>query len=290
MVMSRATLARYYRLTKPGIIYGNALPTIAGFGLASRGHISLERLIAVLVGQSLVIAAACVMNNYIDRGIDQAMTRTKQRALVTGTISGRHALTFGVILLALGLTVLTYGTNWLTVAVGLTGFVVYVWPYSITKRHGRFGTIVGSIAGAMPPVAGYTAVTSHFDLAAVILFAILVLWQMPHFYAIAMYRLDDYTAANIPVLPARRGLAITRRRISFYITAFTVAVVSLSLFGYAGVTYAIVAGTLGLAWLGRGMRLAATTTDVQWARKMFGFSLLVLTGWCAVTSIAHWLP
>src|SRR5665213_109625 len=125
----------YYQLVKPGIVYANAMAAAAGFFLASRGHVVLLRLVAVLVGTSLVVAAGCVFNNYIDREIDKKMKRTKKRALVSGLVSGRKALLYGVVLVLVGFAALVSGTNWQTVGVGLLGLIFYVVVYSFGKRR-----------------------------------------------------------------------------------------------------------------------------------------------------------
>ncbi len=280
----------YYALTKPGIIYGNAINTSAGFFLASAKHVEWLTLPAVLVGSSLVIASGCVLNNYIDRDIDNHMPRTKKRALVRGDVSGRSALIFGAILGAAGFTELSIFTNWLTVGVGLLGYFFYVVMYSLWwKRRSSFGTIVGSVSGAVPPVAGYVAVTNHLDAAAVLLFAILVLWQMPHFYAIAMYRRDEYAAAKVPVLSVTRGMARTRRSILVYIACFTVACAMLTVLGYTGYIYLGVMLLVGLAWLGKGMCIWRLSNQA-WGRKMFLFSLTVTLATALLLSIGARLP
>ncbi len=225
----------YYQLTKPGIIYGNAITTVAGFFLASKGHFNLGLFLAALIGISLVIASGCVFNNYIDKDLDATMERTKNRALVTGAISVRGAIVFGAILGLLGLATLGLLTNTLTAEIALLGLFFYVVLYSLAKRRSVYGTIVGSISGAVPPVVGYCAVTGRFDLGALILFLILVFWQMPHFYAIAIFRQQDYTAAGLPVLPVVKGLRTTKIHILFYILAFTIAAAALYIFKFAGI-------------------------------------------------------
>jgi len=262
----------------------------AGFLLASKGHINLGLLVATLVGLSLVVGSSCVFNNYIDRGIDAKMSRTKRRALVTQSISARSAIIYAVILGLAGSVLLGFYTNALALGLALFGFFAYVVMYGIGKRRSVHGTVVGSISGALPPVVGYTAVTGRLDAGAVILFLILVLWQMPHFYAIAIYRLDDYAAAKIPVLPLASGLRATKIQILVYIGAFMLATGVLNLFGYAGVTYLVVTLGLGAAWLVLGLRGFKSGNDELWARKMFRFSLLVITGWCIMISLNSLLP
>lgn len=258
--------------------------------LASRGEIHFWGLVALLAGVALVIASACVVNNYIDRGIDQKMARTKNRALVKGIISGRNALIYAGTLGLAGFAVLIAYTNLLTVLLGIIAFVVYVAAYGVAKRRTVYGTIVGSISGAMPITAGYTAVTGSFDTGALLLFTILVVWQMPHFYAIAMYRYNDYAQARLPVLPIKQGMRAAKQHILAYIIVFVLATLALTAFGYTGYVYAGVMTLLGAAWLQKATHGFKTPDDTRWARKMFGFSLLVLLGFSFMISITAWLP
>lgn len=280
----------YYELAKPGIIYGNVLSAVAGFLLASKWHISLSLFIGVLVGTSLVIASACVFNNYIDRSIDEAMARTQKRALVQGVITPVHALIYATILGAVGFCILILWTNWLVVLIGAIAFIDYVVFYGIAKRHSPWGTIVGSVSGSAPLVAGYVAYTGVFDAGAAILFAIMTAWQMPHFYTIGMFRAGDYKAAGLPILPVARGMHTTKIRIIGYIVAFNIAIVALKIAGYAGYTFLVVMLIFGLVWLWRAILGLKTSNDVRWARKTFFFSLLVLLAFCASAAVGSILP
>ncbi|HUD07130.1 MAG TPA: heme o synthase [Candidatus Saccharimonadales bacterium] len=283
------TLKTYYRLTKPGIIYGNLITATGGFLLASKGHIHFLLLLETLIGISLVIGSGCVFNNYIDRGIDKKMSRTSKRALVIGDLSSRAAIIYGTVLGILGTLILSVYTNWLTVCIGLIAFLVYVVFYGISKRRSVHGTVVGSIAGAAPITAGYCAVTGQFNGAAVILFLILVLWQMPHFYSIAMYRFDDYKNAGLPVLPVKKGMYATKLRIIIYIIAYAVAVSLLSIFGYAGYSYLVVTLAFALVWLWLGLKGFRTSNDKLWARRMFFFSLIVIIALPVMLSLNAYL-
>ncbi len=243
-----------------------------------------------MVGMSLVIASGCVFNNYIDRSIDAKMKRTMYRATVTGKISGSQALIFATILGILGFVALALGTNWLTVLVGAVGLVDYVIIYGFVKRKSVHSTLVGSISGAVPPVAGYVAVTNNFDMAAVLLFLIMAVWQMPHFYAIAINRRKDYAAAHLPVLPVKEGIVATKRQIFIYILLFVVTSSLLTVKGYTGVVYLTLMLALGLVWLKKASDGFKTTDDSRWARQVFRFSLIVLLGWCILLSCNAWLP
>jgi protoheme IX farnesyltransferase len=175
------------------------------------------------------------------------------------------------------------------VAIGLIAFLDYVVFYGVAKRSSRYGTQVGSIAGAAPVTAGYCAAYGHFNLAAAILFIILVLWQMPHFYAIAINRLKDYKTANIPVLPAVKSIAVTKKEILIYITGFILANIALTVAGYAGFIYLMVMSVLGLAWLGLGLKGFKKSSKV-WARQMFICSLVVILFLSIMLSIGSVVP
>ncbi|HSD56292.1 MAG TPA: heme o synthase, partial [Candidatus Saccharimonadales bacterium] len=222
--------------------------------------------------------------------IDKKMARTKERALVQGTISSKHALLFAVILTALGLGILETFVNTLTVWLGILGLFFYVVLYGISKRKTVYGTVVGSVSGALPPVAGYCAVTGQFDTGAAILFLILTFWQMPHFYAIAMYRHDDYAKAGLPVLPVSQGMKAAKIHIITYSFAFLLATLALTAYGYTGYAYAIIMGLLGIVWIWKGVAGFKTINDKLWGRKMFLFSLIVLTSFSVLISLDWLLP
>lgn len=273
-------------LTKPGIILGNIITTAGGFALASRGQIDYMLFLVTLIGLGLIIASAGVFNNYIDRFADAKMERTKNRPFAKGTISTFKGLIFGAILGISGVAVLAQGTNLLTVIVAITGFLVYLVPYAFMKYHSFYGTLVGSIAGGIPPVVGYCAVSNSFDIGALLIFAILVLWQMPHFFAIAIYRMEDYAAASIPVLPVEKGMLKTKFQMVLYIIVFIVAASMLTVVGLTGYLYGVIVTLLGLSWLGLCLRGFYTDADHEkdksWAHEMFSFSLVVIMGLCLV--------
>jgi protoheme IX farnesyltransferase len=236
-----------------------------------------------LSGLALTIASACICNNYLDRRIDQNMERTASRGLASGAIPIQNALLLAAVLGTVGLCMLIWYVNLLVAALGIFAFIAYVIVYGAAKRRSVHGTVIGSISGALPPVAGYCAVSGHIDLAAVLLFLIVTAWQMPHFYAIALYRMSDYKAASIPVLPLVKGTRTTQLHILYYIGLYIVAVAGLYLFGYASLVYLLINVGLGLAWLMigiRGLQIRSSAQIVAWGRQTFGFSLLVITGFC----------
>jgi protoheme IX farnesyltransferase len=276
----------YLLLTKPGIIFGNLVSVAGGFFLASKGNIDIPLFIATCMGVSLVIASGCVLNNCIDRDIDSKMERTKNRALVRGIISPSVAAIYGWLLGIAGIALLYATSNLLTVLFSVIGFVIYVGVYSLyLKRHSVYGTLVGSLSGAAPPVIGYCAASGQFDIGAAILLIIFSLWQMPHSYAIAIFRLKDYTAASIPVLPVKEGISKTKRHIVLYILAFAIAAIMLTISGYAGNHYLAVAATIGIYWLGMALAGYKTSNDQKWAKKLFAFSIVAITALSIMMSV-----
>ncbi|MEJ2715612.1 MAG: heme o synthase [Deltaproteobacteria bacterium] len=270
-------IKNYLLVAKPGIIFGNLISAAAGFFLASRGRVDGVALPATLIGISLVVASACILNNCIDRNIDRKMSRTRDRALAKGLISVKIAVSYATILGIAGLALLWAATNPLPVVIVLAGLVIYVGLYSLyMKRNSIYGALIGSLAGAMPPLAGYCAVTGRFDMGAVILLSIFSLWQMPHCYAIAVFRLDDYTAAAIPILPVKQGTAAAKRHIVGYILAFMAATLLLTLGGYTGYSTFAVATVLGLCWLYMAWSGYAASDERLWAKKLYIFSILTI--------------
>jgi protoheme IX farnesyltransferase len=163
------------------------------------------------------------------------------------------------------------------VVIVLAGLTIYVGVYSLyLKRHSVYSALIGSLAGATPPLAGYCAVTGRFDLGAVTLLSIFSLWQMPHCYAIAVFRFDDYTAAAIPVLPVKRGTAAAKKHMVGYILAFMAATLMLTVGGYTGYSTLAVATGLGLSWLYMAWSGYQASDERLWAKKLFIFSILTI--------------
>ena len=285
-------IKRYLQVTKPGIIFGNLISVIGGFLLASKGSINFTLFLASLVGVSLVVASGCVFNNVIDRDIDRKMERTRNRVLVKGLISAKTSLVYATLLGIAGFALLYFGANPLAMWLSVAGFIVYVGIYSLyMKRHSVYGTLIGSLSGAAPPVIGYCAVSNEFDAGALILLAIFSLWQMPHSYAIAIYRFKDYQAANIPVLPVVKGISVAKNHITLYILAFMIATLMLSLGGYAGYKYLVVAAAVSVWWLGMALTgYKSSNDDRVWARKLFVFSIVAITALSVMMSVDFMTP
>ncbi len=272
---------KFLSVTKPGIIFGNLIAVLGGYFLASPHPLQLSTLFFTLVGISLVIASGCVFNNVYDRDIDRIMERTKNRVLAKDELSPTIALVYATLLGLAGFLILFIYTNLLTVIVTAVGFVGYAVIYSVLlKRRSILSTPIGAIAGAVPPVAGYCAITNQFDMGAIIAFLILFFWQMPHFYAIAIYRLEDFKAVSLPVLPLRKNIRYTQFAIMAYILPFTLVSVLPSVFHYANDFYFGVALCFGMMWFALGLKDFNITDKKRWARKMFSFSIINLTVLC----------
>lgn len=278
-------IATYYKLTKPGIVYGNAITAAAGFLLAFNHPFDPYLFASMLFGISLVMASACVFNNYIDRNIDKAMSRTKKRAFADRAISVSHALSFAGLLGLSGFGLLIIYTNLLAVAAAATGFFMYVVIYGISKRKTVYATEIGSVAGAMPIVTGYLSASGQVNSAVALLFAAMVLWQMPHFYAIALYRSKDYAAANLPVLPLVKGVSYTKRRMVIYLTAYILTLPLLTMAGHTGYIYMFTIIGFALYWLLQMLKGFSVENTEIWARYMFKLSLIVLLTFSFLISI-----
>jgi len=190
----------------------------------------------------------------------------------------RAAIFYATLLGIAGTALLWTSTNMLCVSIVLTGFTIYVGLYSLyLKRNSIYGTLIGCLAGAAPPLAGYCAVAERFDMGALILLSIFGLWQMPHCYAIAVYRFKDYVAAGIPVFPVKQGIPAAKRHITGYILVFLGATMMLTFGGYTGYSYLAVAMVMGLIWLRMAWSGFKTSHDRVWAKKLMVFSVLTVT-------------
>ncbi len=264
-------------LIKPGIVLANLVSVTGGFGLASRGQLVWSLLNATLCGSALILSAGCVLNNLIDRDIDQLMNRTRQRPLVQGRITPIQAFLWGTLLLGSGVWVLAHFTNTLTLAISLVGIFIYVGLYSLYfKRHSWLGVWIGSIAGAIPPLMGYTAVTHHLGLEAGVLLLIFCLWQIPHAHAVALLHLEDYRQAGVRLLPITHGVKLVRQRMPYYISAFLLASLLLFFYGLTGRFYLFTMMTVGIGWLSTTWNMRHQRHLKTWARGHFLFSILAI--------------
>ncbi|MCG9628990.1 heme o synthase [Vibrio mediterranei] len=280
-------LKNYLTITKPGIIFGNMVSTAAGFFLAAKSeHVDITLFFAALVGVGLVIASGCVVNNIFDRDIDQKMERTKYRDLVQGYVNMDVAFVYALFLLLVGTALLYQMTNPLSAVVVLIGYVFYVFFYTMWyKRHSVYGTLIGSISGAVPPLVGYLAVTNYLSVESVLLFLLFCLWQMPHSYAIAIFRMEDYRQAGIPVLPVKEGLNKANQHIRHYVLAFCAVAAALFFVGEANYEYLIVVGAMSAFWARVTFRDMNSSNYIDWSKAVFKVSLLVVTSFSGVLGL-----
>ena len=271
-------IRNFISLVKPGIIFGNLITVCGAFFLASRGDVNYYSLVYLILSVFFIVGSGCVFNNIIDVDIDKLMDRTKDRVLVRGLISKHHAFIYGCILAIIGVFILYYTLNRLTLFICLAGFFVYVFIYSLwLKRSSSLGVIIGSISGSLPPVIGYCSVSNKLNLESLILFSILTFWQMPHFYAISIFRYDDYLKAKIPVLAIRKGLEYTKYCMLIYIILFFLANYLLYYFSYAGKIFLLASVFLCLYWICLWFKGLNNLNNVKWAKSMFFLSVIILS-------------
>jgi protoheme IX farnesyltransferase len=281
----------YLQLIKPGITLSNTISGVAGFFLAaSFVAFSWTAFVGAIGGIAFIIASACVMNNILDRDIDKRMKRTAKRDVANGVISIPKALVFGIAMGIIGFGLLAFLTNTLTVLLGIVAYVWYVAIYGLAKRTTVYSTLIGGVAGALPPVAGYTALTGNIDAGAIVLFLILFFWQMPHFYAIAMFRQSDYASAKLPVWSVKYGMKSSKLQILLFTIVFAIVFALPTVFNYTGVVYLV--GSLALSgyWLYKGISVYNKVDDIKWARTMFGVSLLVMLSMSLLIAVGGYLP
>ncbi|CAH8707696.1 heme o synthase [Paenibacillus thiaminolyticus] len=267
----------FIQLTKPGIIRSNLMAAFAGFWVAAKWDIPWLTLLWMLVGTTLVLASSCVFNNYFDRDFDMKMERTKKRALPEGRLKPNTVLGYAIILGAAGLAVLFGLVNVLSGVVGIAGMFFYVVIYTLwLKRTSTWSTSVGGISGAMPPVIGYVAVTGQIDMGAVLLFALLFLWQPPHFWALGIRRVEEYRAAGYPLLPVVKGITRTKWQMIPYVVLLLPVSWLFYSYGYTGIIYGILGTIINAIWLFICIAGFRAKDTEAWAKKNFIWSINVL--------------
>jgi protoheme IX farnesyltransferase len=201
VVARRAVVADYLELTKPRITLMVMMTALVGYVMGARGPVDLSRLALALAGTGLVAGGASALNMLLERRTDALMLRTRNRPIPAGRLRGSEALVFGLGLTLAGLAVLRFGAGGLAAAVALLTWATYLFAYTPLKTRTSLSTIVGAFPGALPPVIGWTAARGQLEPGAVVLFAILFLWQIPHFLAIAWIYREDYARGGLPMLP-----------------------------------------------------------------------------------------
>jgi heme o synthase len=279
MSPTRRTLAKakaFVMLTKPRIIELLLVTTVPTMIVAEQGLPGFGLMVVTVVGGTLAAGGANTFNMYIDRDIDALMERTQGRPLVTGAVSPRSALVFGLMLEATAFVLLWSGANLLSAVLAVSACLFYVFVYSMwLKRTSKQNIVIGGAAGAVPALVGWSAVTDSLALAPWLLFGVIFFWTPPHFWALAIKYSDEYEAASIPMMPSVAGLRYTAKQMVWY----TAVVIGLSLWFHAaagtGWIYLAVAVLAGAAFLVHTVKLFRAPDALQ-AMKVFGYSITYL--------------
>jgi heme o synthase len=276
LAAARPVWADYVELVKPRITLMVVMTTFVGFVVAQRGPLPLGRLAATLLGTALVAAGSATMNMLLERRTDALMHRTRNRPLPAGRLRGAEALGWGLLLSAVGLAILFFRAGPLPAAVALATWTSYLFLYTPLKTRTSLATVVGALPGALPPVIGWTAATARLEPGAFVLFAIMFLWQIPHFLAIAWIYREDYARGGLPMLPVLdpEGRMTGRQAVANSL-ALTLISLTPAVAGLAGRLYVIGAALLGFAFTGVAV-YAAVARSTPAARKLFLASLLYL--------------
>lgn len=274
------------QLTKPGVTRMVLLTTAIGAILAP-GPVQLPRLAITVAATAAVVGAANALNMYLERDVDASMSRTRQRPIPSGRIAPETALWFGVILASGGLVALTFLVGWLPGLLCSVALLSYVLVYTPLKRVTPFALHVGTIPGAMPPLIGWAAMTGSVSWPALSVFAVLLVWQIPHFLAIAIFRAEEYAAAGLAVYPQVHGVPRAKRAVLAYSCLLLAVSLLPALAGLGGAIYVTVASALGLAQIVVAARGFSAPELRRWAGGLFLATLpylLVVYGCLALTA------
>ena len=280
----------YLALCKPKVVSLIVFTAIVGMFLATPGMVPLQALIFGTLGIGLASASAAAINHVVVHKIDSVMARTRRRPLPRGYVNTQSAVAFSFILGGLSMFILVQFVNVLTAVLTLVSLIGYGFIYSLyLKRATPLNIVIGGAAGAAPPVLGWTAVTGALDAHALLLFLIIFAWTPPHFWALAIYRREEYASADIPMLPVTHGVEFTRLHILLY----TIVLFIVCLFPYliymSGLLYLIGAVLLNVGFMYYAVRMQIDHSD-RLAMKTFKYSVWYLMALFAVLLIDHHVP
>ncbi|MEW1953672.1 heme o synthase [Terrabacter sp. NPDC080008] len=279
----RFLLGQYVSLMKPRIIELLLITTIPVMFLAEQGVPNLWLVVATVLGGTLSAGAANTLNCYIDRDIDAVMHRTSRRPLVTGTITPRGALVFGVALAVASTLWLGLLVNWLSAGLALAALLFYVLGYTLVlKRRTSQNIVWGGAAGCMPVLIGWSAVTNSLSWSAFILFLVIFFWTPPHYWPLSMRYKDDYANAHVPMLPVVERFVVVAKQVVAYSWAMVLTSLALIPVQHVGWVYTVAALVSGALFLGEAHRLlgrarAGAAEDVLKPMRLFHFSITYLT-------------
>jgi protoheme IX farnesyltransferase len=279
----------YIELCKPKVVALMLLTMVVGMFLAVPGGIAPSLFFNALIGVALCASSAAAINHMLDRHIDTIMARTKKRPVAQGRVTVKQALIFAIAIGAIGLFILTVYVNQLTAILTFVTLIGYALVYTgYLKRATPQNIVIGGLAGAAPPLLGWTAVTNHLDGQALLLVLIIFTWTPPHFWALAIYRFDDYKDAKIPMLPVTHGIAFTRLSILLYsLLLFSVTLLPYAV-GMSGLVYAVGATLLSGRFLQWAWRLYRHHQP-RIAMQTFRFSIVYLMILFVLLLVDHYL-
>ena len=280
---------QYLELTKPRVVALIVFTAIIGMFLAVPGMVPLQALLAGTVGIWLAAASAAAINHLIDQRIDRLMARTAHRPLATGALTPMQVLVFAIALGALSMAILVVLVNPLTALLTFGSLIGYAIVYTAwLKRATPQNIVIGGAAGAAPPLLGWAAVTGQVHPYALLLFLIIFVWTPPHFWALAIFRRDDYSRAQVPMLPVTHGVEYTRWHVLFYTVLLVIATVLPYLTGMSGLFYLGGALVLGAGFLYYAAVLMNPPNEL-FAMKVFNYSIIYLMALFAFMLIDHYI-
>jgi protoheme IX farnesyltransferase len=273
----RRRVAAYVALTKPRIIELLLITTVPTMVVAEKGLPSLWLVVATVFGGTLAAGGANAVNMYVDRDIDRIMQRTKNRPLVTGTVSPRNALVFAIALEVVAFAWMWAFVNLLSAVLAVAACLFYVFVYTLwLKRTSKSNIVIGGAAGAVPVLIGWSSVTGRLDWAPVVLFAVIFYWTPPHFWALAIRYRDDYAAVNVPMLPVVANMRTVAMRILLYTLLLWGLTLLFSPVAGMGAIYLVAAIVLGAVFTWLAIRVLRNPTPAL-AMSLFGYSITYIT-------------
>ena len=290
MVVGR--LGDYVALTKPRIMALLLVTAYCAMVVANQGLPAFGITSTTLVGLACSVGGAHAFNMWYDRDIDAIMERTRRRPIPAGRMTANHAIWMGVGLELLAVGILWRGANLLTAGLAFSGFVYYVGIYTLwLKRRTPQNIVVGGGAGAMPPLVGWAAVNGHLAVAPLLMFLMVFLWTPPHFWALALYRNQDYRRAGVPMMPVVNGERTTKRQMLVYALMLLASTVGLYFTGTVGGVYLTVASLVGILFvMACVMAFRESLPHTLWAKRTFMASLMYLTAVFGVMVVNVLLP
>lgn len=287
---SLPTWRDYLELCKPRVVSLIVFTAIVGMLLSTPGAIPLPLFLVATLGIALAAGSAAAINHVADNRIDALMARTQDRPLPQGDISRSHALTFALLVGGLSMFLLVAFVNVLTAGLTFASLIGYAVVYTMYLKHATPQNIViGGAAGAAPPVLGWTAITGSVDPHALLLFLIIFAWTPPHFWALAIYRREEYAKAAVPMLPITHGVDFTRVQILLYTIVLTIATILPYATYMCGPIYLIAALLLDAGFLYYAIRMMRDHRD-ELAKETFRYSIIYLTLLFVALFIDHYLP